>query len=162
MWLRLNGEDKVPQIIWLAATFLSPFFRKTTFPTALEASRSPPSQIWLNVTSRLGAERGFLAELRREQELSGFVCLSVCSCVYPPPQSLSAWDIKTKQYTPKTHLYGFNGLETASTAMDPSMSSCYPHWATLLRRMLQCPEERRRRRGYPYHFSTARWNNYMI
>lgn len=101
MWLWLNDEDKVPQIIWLAATFLSPFFRKTTFPTALEASRSPPSQIWLNVTSRLGAEQGFLAELRREQELSGFVCLSVCSCVYPPPQSLSAWDIKTKQHTPE-------------------------------------------------------------
>lgn len=48
------------------------------FPTAPERSRSPPSQIWLNVTCRLGAERGFLAELRREQEPSGSVCLSVC------------------------------------------------------------------------------------
>ncbi|KAG7220264.1 hypothetical protein INR49_018320 [Caranx melampygus] len=37
------------------------------FPTAPERSRSPPSRIRLNVTRRLGAERGFLAELRREQ-----------------------------------------------------------------------------------------------
>lgn len=81
----------------------------------------------------------------------------VCLCVYPPPQSLSAWD------TQKTPLFGFKGLETASGAMGPSLSPfCFPYWATLLRRMLQCPEERRRRRGYPYHFSTARWNNYIL
>lgn len=71
------------------------------FPTAPECSRSPPSQIWLNVTRRLGAERGFLAELRREQEPSGSACLSfrpsflpsVCLSVRPghknPP--LSNW-----------------------------------------------------------------------
>lgn len=48
------------------------------FPAAPECNTSPPSQIWLNVTCRLGAERGFLAELWREQEPSGSVCLSVC------------------------------------------------------------------------------------
>ncbi|KAK2918490.1 hypothetical protein Q8A73_002861 [Channa argus] len=44
--------------------------RTDRFPTARERSRSPPSQFWLNVTRRLGAERGFLAELRSEQEPS--------------------------------------------------------------------------------------------
>ncbi|KAM3624650.1 uncharacterized protein V6R79_026084 [Siganus canaliculatus] len=75
------------------------------FPTAPECSRSPPSQIGLNVTCRLGAERGFLAELRREQEPSG----SVCPCVCLPPQSLSVWDTKPSSFRLPKSGHGISG-----------------------------------------------------
>lgn len=104
---------------------------KPICPTAPECSRSPPSQIWLNVTCRLGAERGFLAELRREQEPSGSVCLSVCLCA-------AAVSVCLGHSSPP--LFGFRALDTASAAMDPSLSaSRFQLWGTLLRWMLQCP-----------------------
>lgn len=96
MWLRLNGEDKVPQIIWLAATFLSPFLERSHFRQPLKpAGVLPVRSGW---TWRADSEPSEVSWRSCGVER---VCLSVCSCVYPPPQSLSAWDIKTKQYTPE-------------------------------------------------------------
>ncbi|KAF1394564.1 hypothetical protein PFLUV_G00002350 [Perca fluviatilis] len=72
--------------------------RREMLHSVSECIRSPPSQIWLNVTCRLGAERGFLAEPRREQEPSGSVCLSVClSARRRRRRSLSSvWDTHKK------------------------------------------------------------------
>lgn len=152
MWLRLNGEDKVPQIIWLAATFLSPFLERSHFRQPLKpAGVLPVRSGW---TWRADSEPSEVSWRSCGVER---VCLSVCLFVCLSAAAVAVClGYKNKTIHPRKLIF------TASTAMDPSMSSCYPHWATLLRRMLQCPEERRRRRGYPYHFSTARWNNYMI
>lgn len=103
------------------------------FPTAPECSRSPPSQIWLkrDVPTRSRARfPGGAAEGAGAERVCLFVRVSVCR-----RRSLCLSGTQTP-----SSFYGFHGLDTASAAMDPSLSSsCFHHWGTLLRWMLQCP-----------------------
>lgn len=73
MWLRLNGEDKVPQIIWLAATFLSPFLESSHFRQPLKpAGVLPVRSGW---TWRADSEPSEVSWRSCGVER---VCLSVC------------------------------------------------------------------------------------